>query len=191
MELFHPLLVQAREWLKPMANMKNAMNVSSALTSLMNRTGLPAALRGKVQGWGLGALGIIVGVALILSLAARAHREEWSVRSCWAGKHQWFAVLLALVLGALGIHRFYLRRHVTGALQVFGTLPFLSGALLLSDAKMTDFLFLNDNVVGGLLLFLIGVAFVIWRLLDLFMILFGGLVPKRKRPPKRAEKQEA
>ena len=99
-----------------------------------------------------------------------------------------------LTLGSLGIHRMYMRRPVTGACQLIGLAPFLSGALLLSEAKMTDFVFLTDNVVGGIILFVIGLVFVAWRLLDLFMILFGGLVPRKKRVKTEARekgKQEA
>ena len=184
MDLFRPVLLQVREWLKPLANMKNAMSFNQIVTGLMGRTGLPAALRRSVQGWGLGILGIILGAALVLSLLARARRDEWSVKSCWQGKSLWLAALLALLFGAVGAHRFYLRRHVTGAVQAAGLLPFLSGAFLLGEARMMDFVVLSDNVVGGIILFAAGLIFDVWRLLDLFMILFGGLTPRKKKPRK-------
>lgn len=183
MDFFHPMLLQVREWLKPLANMKNAMTFNQAVTGLVSRTGLPAALRRSVQGWGLGVLGIILGAALVLSLLARSRRDEWSAKPCWKGKKMWLAALLALLLGAVGVHRFYLRRYVTGAAQAVGLLPFLSGAFLLGEAKMMDFVVLSDNVVGGIILFGIGLVFVVWRLLDLFMILFGGLTPRKKKDP--------
>ena len=194
MDIFHPFLMQVRDFLKPVVNMKTATSMSNIMTGLMNRTGLPAALRRSVQGWGLAILGIIIGVALVLSLLSRSRRDEWSVRPCWQEKNQWIAFALALILGSLGIHRMYMRRPVTGACQLIGLAPFLSGALLLSEAKMTDFVFLTDNVVGGIILFVIGLAFVAWRVLDLFMILFGGLVPRKKRVKTEARekgKQEA
>ena len=73
---------------------------------------------------------------------------------------------------------------MTGAVQAAGLLPFLSGAFLLGEARMMDFVVLSDNVVGGIILFAAGLIFVVWRLLDLFMILFGGLTPRKKKPRK-------
>ena len=191
MSIFHPLLLQARELLKPLANMKNAMSVTQAMTGIMNRTGLPAALRRTVQGWGLGILGIIVGVALLFSLLARMRRDSFDVRQYWKGRNRWIAAILALALGIIGAHLIYMRKYVTGILQLLGTVPFLGGAMLLSEAKMMDFIALSDNVVGGLILFVIGLVFVVWRLLDLFMILFGGLTPRKRKLPKPEKAQAA
>ena len=190
MQPIQSMLLAVREWMKPLANMKNAMSISSAITSLMNHTGLPEALRRVVQGWVLMALGVIVGAALLLSLMARHQRDRWSVRPYWEerGRKNWVASVLALLFGSLSLHRFYMRRYITGVLQLLGIVPFFCGAYLLSQATMIEFVALSDAVVGGVLFFLIGLAFVVWRLLDLFLILFGGLIPAKPHHRHRREK---
>ena len=202
MNFFHPALMQVRGWLKPFANMKNAMSLNSALTGIVTRSGLPSALRGTVRGWGMSALAVIVISALALSLLSRYRREDWKLRPDWRGRSQALGLLLALLpllalalmrapmarlwmipagLSVFSLHRLYLRRYATAVLQILGCVPFVGGAFLLGEARMMDFIALTDEVVGGVVLFVIGLVFVVWRLLDLFLILFGGLTPRKKK----------
>ena len=119
--------------------------------------------------------------ALAESVSRRSERER-GIRECWQGKQRGLAAFLALAFGFAGVHRFYMRCVVTGILQCLGTTAFLIGAWLLGRSNMFSFLMLTDQVSIGLFLFLGGLATQLWHISDFFMIVFGGMIPKRIRP---------
>ena len=180
MWLFQPVLNGARALLAPMINVKTARTVTTLAGAAMNHAPLPEAMRGAILGWVVKGLALIALEALLLSLAAWGERKEKRLAPYWRGRGRsyWIALLLGLFLGGLGAHRFYLRRRISGLLQLLGLAPLVAGSLLLASAQVADYMRLSDRVTGGVVLLAIGLAFALWRLLDLFRILFGGLVPR-------------
>ena len=138
---------------------------------------------GNQKGSSVILLILLAGVALqaLAESVSRRSERERGIRECWAGKSRGLAAFLALAFGFAGVHRFYMRCIVTGILQCLGTAAFVLGAWLLGRSDMFAFLMLTDQVSIGLFLFLGGLATQLWHISDFFMILFGGMIPKRIR----------
>ena len=121
---------------------------------------------------------VVIVHALIESVARRGQRER-SMQECWRGKSRTVSAFLALAFGFAGVHRFYMRCIITGIAQCLGTAAFIAGAWMLGKSDVFAFLMLDDRVSVGLVLFLSGLAMQLWHISDFFMILFGGMIPKR------------
>ncbi len=137
---------------------------------------------------------VLLAVVILKSLAesiSRCGQRERTVRECWKGKSRGIAAFLALAFGFVGVHRFYLRYIVTGIVQCVGTVAFIIGAWMLGNSNMLDFLMLTDRVSIGLFLFLGGLAAQFWHISDFYMILFGGMIPRRTRAEIRGGQSSA
>lgn len=75
-------------------------------------------------------------------------------------------MLLAFLLGSFGTHRFYLNRNKSALIQLFGTITLF----------VSIFCFDVSSTIGTLCI-LFGIATQLWNKLDIFLILFNGLVP--------------
>lgn len=92
------------------------------------------------------------------------------------GKNQWIALGLALLLGAYGVHRFYLGHKGTAftqlALIILALLAFIAAILLIS--LEIPALFLSLYALGFVLVIINSV----WVIFDIVNILIGNLKPK-------------
>lgn len=88
------------------------------------------------------------------------------------------ALLFALAAQSLAApHRFAMRRPVSAVIQTLGALPLALGAYQMGRLSPMSFAALSDEVIAAVLLLGIGAAFLLWRLTDVFLVLFGGLSP--------------
>ena len=168
--------------------MKNLQNIAQSFLG----TGLGKSILELFQGKGKGLFGgdnaiilvilllVVIVHALTESISRRAERERTMVE-CWRGKSRLLAAVFALAFGFFGVHRFYIRSIGPGILQLLGTVAFVLGAWMLGNARFADFIMLSDAASMGLMLFVSGLAMQLWHISDFFMILFGGLIPKRRR----------
>ena len=113
---------------------------------------------------------ILALLGLIISYIMKRRRGE-ELSDPWFGKYKVVALLLAVFLGNLGIHRMYIRRPKTGCLE-------LVGVVVVSWLEM---------IWHTGILELISIIAIIWCRLDFFLILFGGLIPAEERVRKEDE----
>ena len=94
------------------------------------------------------------------------------------------ALLVALGLQAFAApHRFAMRRPVSAVIQTLGVLPLAMGARLFTGLSPMSIVALSDEMVAAALFIAIGALFILWRLIDVFLVLFGGL---NARVPRKA-----
>lgn len=94
------------------------------------------------------------------------------------GKSKILAALLALFLGTLGIHSFYMKKTGKGFLQlgltILGYVLLIAGAVS-TVASLGTTATISGTAIAGLII-IYGVA--IWALVDFVRILTGGLQPE-------------
>ena len=88
------------------------------------------------------------------------------------------ALIAVLALQAFAApHRFAMRRPVSAAIQTLGAIPLAMGAYLFNGLSPMSIVALSDEMIASVLFIGIGAVFVFWRLVDVFLVLFGGLSP--------------
>ena len=107
------------------------------------------------------ALLVIAFVVSIIKLSK--HNQEIDV---WENKSKFKAMLFAFLFGSFGAHRFYLNRNKSALIQLLGTITLF----------VSIFLFDFSSTIGTMCI-LFGMATQLWNKLDIFLILFNGLVP--------------
>ena len=90
------------------------------------------------------------------------------------GKSKVAAILLAIFLGPIGVHRYYLGYSKQGAFQTIGFACIVGGIAIEGPALYKNTLGL---LVPALILLLIGLGTSIWAFVDFIRIITGGLKP--------------
>lgn len=90
------------------------------------------------------------------------------------GKNKVTAILLAIFLGPIGVHRYYLGYGKQGGWQTFGFVCMIAGFFVEGPALYRNTLGL---LVLALILLLIGLGTSIWAFVDFIRIITGGLKP--------------
>ena len=117
---------------------------------------------------------LIVWLAISLGFAGSALQALSALPD--AGRK---AVLVLLAAQSLvAVHRFAFGRTASAVVQTLGILPLAAGALLLQGLGPMQLAMLADEAVAAAVLIALGLIFVLWRMLDVFLVLFGGLGPK-------------
>lgn len=102
---------------------------------------------------------LIIGLIASIIISSKRNKDI----DYWENKSKLGSIVLAVLLGRLGIHRFYLNRKTSGIIQLLGFLSmFMIGAL-------------PDSLFWIIMYFSLITGF--WSKLDIFLLLFGGLVP--------------
>lgn len=103
-------------------------------------------------------------VAFVVSIIKSSkHNKEIDV---WENKSKFKAMLFAFLFGPFGSHRFYLNRKKSALIQLLGTITLF-----------VSLIFFDFSSTIGTICILFSVATQLWNKLDIFLILFNGLVP--------------
>ena len=108
-------------------------------------------------------LALLVIAFVVSSIKSSKHNQEIDV---WENKSKFKAILFAFLFGSFGAHRFYLNRNKSALIQLLGTITLF----------VSIFLFDSSSAIGTICI-LFGIATQLWNKLDIFLILFNGLVP--------------
>ncbi|MBQ2990689.1 MAG: TM2 domain-containing protein [Clostridia bacterium] len=129
------------------------------------------ALSSKSSALGVCLILILFLIGLVVSIIISSRRKEQE-SDPWLMKSKLKAILLAVFFGPFGAHRFYLNHYRSGFIQLMGTVSVFVSLIVGSSISAVDYALIFYFMFTQL-----------WNKLDIFFIIFGGLIPKEDDAP--------